>query len=337
MKKILIIRFSSIGDIVLTSPVIRAVRNKYSESHISMLIKEEFAPLIKDCPYLDDVIILKKNERISGLVNRLKDNKYDIIIDIHHNIRSLYLDYTLSVKKRLIYKKNILKRWLLLNLHINLLNRNSSVIESYFEALKPLDIENDNKGLEIWINKYDEEKAEDFFKKYINSNNLLIGLAPFAHWETKCWPLEYYLKLMSNLSLKIDCRFIIFGGPGEDKKLENMFEKLPNKPIIAIGRLNLMSQAALITKCQYFVGNDTGLMHVADAANIPLITFMGPTVKEFGFSPLGKNSIVLSRDMKCRPCSLHGSNRCPNGTLECLASIIPDEVVNRILDKLELN
>ena len=127
MEKILIIRFSSIGDIVLASPVIRAVREKYPESFISMLIKEEFAPLIADCSYLNEVITLKKNENITSLLNRLKENAYDIIIDIHHNLRSLYLDYALCAKKRVIYRKNIIKRWILLNLHINLLSDRSSV------------------------------------------------------------------------------------------------------------------------------------------------------------------------------------------------------------------
>lgn len=334
MKKILIIRFSSIGDIVLTSPVIRAVRNKYPESFISMIIREEFASLIADCPYLNEVITLKKNENISSLVNRIKENKYDIIIDIHSNLRSLYLDYTLSAEKRLIYKKNILKRWLLLNFHLNLLGKKSNVIDNYFEALKPIGIENDNRGLEIWANRSDEEKAEEFLKKYVNNKVLLIGLAPFAHWKTKCWPLDYYLKLINDLSKKIDCRFIIFGGPGDIEKLGSTFENSANKPIIGINELNLMGQAALIKKCRYFVGNDTGLMHVADAVNIPMITFFGPTVKEFGFAPVGKNSVVLSRDLNCRPCSLHGSDRCPKGTLECLKAILPEEVVNMILKNI---
>ncbi|MDD5771928.1 MAG: glycosyltransferase family 9 protein [bacterium] len=334
MKKILIIRFSSIGDIVLTSPVIRAVRNKYPESHISMLVKEEFAPLIADCPYLNEVIILKTNEPIKDLANKLKENKYDVIIDIHRNLRSIYLDYTLSVEKRLIYKKNILKRWLLLNLHLKLLDENTSVINSYFNALKPLNIENDNKGLEIWISKRDEEIAEEFQKKYAGKDILMIGLAPFAHWETKCWPMDHYKKLVNDLSKKIECRFIIFGGPGDIEKLGSTFEDLKNKPIIAINELGLMAQAALIKKCQYFIGNDTGLMHIADAAGIPLITFFGPTVKEFGFAPVGKNSVVLSRDLKCRPCSLHGSNSCPKGTLECLKAIKPEDVTDIIIKKL---
>ncbi|MFH1287757.1 MAG: glycosyltransferase family 9 protein, partial [bacterium] len=102
--------------------------------------------------------------------------------------------------------------------------------------------------------------------------------------------------------------------------------------LIAIGQLSLMAQAALIKKCRYFIGSDTGLMHIADAADIPLIAFFGPTVPEFGFAPSGKNAVILSRNLKCRPCSLHGSHSCPKGTLECLTSITPEEAAKRVLE-----
>ncbi|MEW6087783.1 MAG: glycosyltransferase family 9 protein [bacterium] len=338
MGKILIIRFSSIGDIVLTSPVLRAVRNKYPESFISMLIKEEFMPLVADCPYLDEVIVFKKNGGVINLAKKLRENKYDIIIDIHHNLRSLYLDYTLSTEKRLIYKKRILKRWLLLNLHLNLMDKNAGVIDRYFEALKPLGIENDKNGLELWINRNDEEKAIEFLRKHDdNVREIFIGLAPFAHWETKCWPLDYYVKLINLITREINCRFIVFGGPGDGEKLGSSFKNLTNKPVMALGALNLMAQAALLKRCCYFISNDTGLMHIADAAGVPLLTFFGPTVREFGFAPVNKNSVVLSRDLKCRPCSLHGSRNCPRGTLECLKLITPEEAAEKVLNYLRAN
>ncbi|MFH1287754.1 MAG: glycosyltransferase family 9 protein [bacterium] len=330
-KKILIIRFSSIGDIVLTSPVIRVLRQKFPKSVISMLVKEEFAPLAADCPYLNEIVTLKKDDSLISLAKRLKGNKFDVILDLHHNLRSLYLDFTLSPKKSLIYDKRVLKRWVLLNFKLNLFRQKTSVVEYYFETLKSLGINDDDKRLELWVNKTDEEKAVEFLNKNIEDKKCLIGLSPFAHWETKCWPLSYYLELMKNINKKMDCQFVIFGGPGEDKKLGNIFNELKIKPLIAIGWLSLMAQAALIKKCDYFIGNDTGLMHIADAADIPLIAFFGPTVPEFGFAPSGKNAVILSRNLKCRPCSLHGSHSCPKGTLECLVSITPEEVSSKVM------
>lgn len=321
-ERILIIRFSSIGDIVLTSPVIRALRQKFPKSIISMLIKEEFAPLIADCPYLNEVIVFRKGERLSW-------NRFDLIVDLHCNLRSLWLGFTLRPKKMLVYDKRILKRWVLLNFKVNLFSQKTSVVEYYFEALKPLGISNDGKGLELWINKADEEKATEFLDKNAAGAKYLIGLAPFANWETKCWPLNNYVELIKNINKNLDCKFIIFDEPGGVAKF--------GCSVVAISRLNLMAQAALIKRCHYFIGNDTGLMHIADAANVPLITFFGPTVPEFGFAPLGKNAIVLSRNLKCRPCSLHGSSNCSRGTLECLSLITPEEVSNKVVKYISEN
>lgn len=322
-EKILIIRFSSIGDIVLTSPVIRALRQKFPKSIISMLVKDEFAPLVVDCPYLDEVIVLKRDEGLAGLAGRLRGNNFDLILDLHSNLRSLYLDFTLNPKRRLIYNKRVFKRWALLNFKVNLFREKTSVVEYYFEPLKSLGIRGDSKGLELWINKADEEMATEFLDKNAAGAKYLIGVAPFANWKTKCWPLGNYVELIKSINKSLDCKFIIFDEPGGTARF--------GCSVAAVSRLNLMAQAALIKRCHYFIGNDTGLMHIADAANVPLVTFFGPTVPEFGFAPFGKDAVVLSRDLKCRPCSLHGSNSCSRGTLECLSSITAEEVANKVV------
>lgn len=330
MKKILLIRFSSIGDIVLTSPVIRAiVRQTDCELHV--ITKKQYEGLYKANPNIAKVHSINKN--ITECLTDLKNEKFDVIIDLQKNLRSSQLKRELKVKSYSFPKLNI-EKWLLVNFKINKLP-NIHIVDRYFKAVEALGIVNDNIGLEYYIPADDEVAPENIDSRL---RDRYISFVIGGQHSTKILPPEKVALIIS----KIDMPVVLLGGSDDKKRGEEISSLAPNSDIIDMcGELNINQSASLVRSSEVVLTNDTGLMHIGAAFNKPIISIWGNTIPEFGMSPYmpeNKSNYFISEveGLRCRPCSKLGYNKCPKNHFKCMMDQDVDvivEAVNNFLEK----
>ncbi len=313
-KKVLIIRFSSLGDIVLTTPIIRALKNNFPDIILDYLVKEKYVDALRFNPKLNKIIPFTKDTSIKQIRELIKKEKYDYIIDLHSSLRSKLITFGLKAKTFSI-KKNRIKKFLLVKFKINLLKNYDLIPEIYAKAIPDLEL--------------DEAGAEIYLEKQTSIRENLIGICPGAFHFTKSWGENNYLDLIKFL-IKLNYKVALFGGKNDMELCERLSSY--DKNIINYSTNdNLLEMAKNMLKCKLILGNDSGLMHVAAALKLPVIVIFTSTVKNFGFEPYKAKSIIIeNNDIMCRPCSHIGLDKCPKGHFNCANSISPSDVFNKI-------
>ena len=309
MPKYLVIRFSSIGDIVLTSPVIRCLKKQKTDAEIHFVTKASFKVLLENNPYIEKVITFQKE--IDEVLDRLKNENYDFVIDLHHNLRSTKLKRKLKKPSATFPKLNY-KKLLLTTFKINRLP-NVHVVDRYFKAVETLGITNDQLGLDYFIPEQDEVRISDFG---IPENFITFSIG--AQFNTKKLPN----KKISELIQKINLPVVLLGGETDFDNAEEISKS--NSSIINLcGRVNLNQAASVLKQATKVVTHDTGLMHIASSFNKPIVSIWGNTVPAFGMYPyLAQNkngfSVHEVNNLKCRPCSKIGYQKCPKNHFDCM-------------------
>lgn len=319
MKKILIIRFSSIGDIVLTTPVIRCIKQQVKDVEIHYLTKISFKSILANNSYITKVHTIEKSA--SEIINDLKKENFDFIIDLHNNIRSLQIKTALR-KPSSTFKKLNFKKWLLVNFKINKMPE-LHVVERYLQAAKPLGIINDNKGLDYFIPAKDEVNINTL---PVSHQHGYIGFVIGAKHATKQLPLEKIISICKKLHQPI----VLLGGK-EDAQNAFIIEKAVGSNIYnACGKYNLNQSASLVQQAKKIITHDTGLMHIAAAFKKETISVWGNTVPALGFSPYlpaANSKAVEVKNLPCRPCSKIGYDKCPKGHFKCMMLIDEESIV----------
>ncbi len=310
--KFLIIRFSSIGDIVLTTPVVRCLKQQVADAEVHYLTKFSFHKVIASNPYIDKFYYLNNDWDL--LLHELKEENYDYIIDLHHNLRTLKIKRALKVKSFSFNKLNF-QKWLLTNIKINRMP-DVHIVNRYLQTLKEFGVQNDHKGLNYFIPKEEEINQTDL----PHSHHLgYIGLVIGAAHNTKRLPLHKLKELCSALHHPI----ILLGGP-EDAAMGEQIASIDNVKIYnACGKFSINESADLVRKAKLIITHDTGLMHIAAAFKKPIISVWGNTVPAFGMTPyFGNTQVQHSKyevpNLRCRPCSKIGYNKCPKGHFKCM-------------------
>ncbi len=336
LNKALIIRFSSVGDIVLSSLLVRALRSRFPTSQIDFVVKEEFADLVRYNPYISTVIAFPRNGTFTDLRHlrsRIVRSSYDVIFDIHDSLRSRYLCAGAAHVRRLNKRK--LARFLLVKFKINVydhLGGAPSVALRYLETAQSLGLEDDGKGLDFFFAPEDTAKVEQVIAEQSDAVDRFIGLCPSAKHNNKMWLKERFAEVAVELGTTYACPVILFGAENERKRCEEIAElmvrRAPEVRVVNLaGRLSLSETAAAMERCLMVVTNDSGLMHIAAARKRPVVAIFGPTVKEFGFFPFGTRSIVVEHDgLACRPCTAIGLPQCPKGHFACMNEIASHHV-----------
>ena len=319
--KFLIVRFSSIGDIVLTTPVIRCLKKQLPDAEIHFLVKEAFLPVVEHNPYIDKVHILAHSWEL--MIEELKTEAYDYIIDLHHNVKTLRLKKELGIKSFSFYKLNI-EKYLLTSVKINLLP-NIHIVDRYLKTVSSFGVKNDGAGLDYFISPGDETKKEDIpASHYAGYIACVIGA---AH-ATKRWPVEKW----KDFCKIMDHPLILLGGKEDAARGEEIAAHDDVKIYNACGKFSINESADLVKKAKLVITHDTGLMHIAAAYKKPIISLWGNTVPAFGMYPyygeqylrgLQKrpHEILEIKKLGCRPCSKIGYNRCPLGHFKCMEKI----------------
>jgi len=315
--KFLIIRFSSIGDIVLTTPVIRCLHKKFPEAEIHYLTKKQFHGVLSANPYITKFHFLE--EQLSETIKILQEENYTAIIDLHKNIRSLKVKRALKVPAHTFDKLNI-EKWLRVNLKINKLPP-IHIVDRYLKALSHWHVENDGDGLDFFI---EEKEISDAILPIHNSSYIAFAIG--ANHATKRLPEYKILELCKHIPHKI----ILLGGKDEAEtgtKINNLF---PEKVINYCGKINLNESAYIIKNAACVITHDTGMMHIAAAYKKQIISVWGNTIPEFGMYPyFGTKGILAEKssrmfevkNLACRPCSKIGYEKCPKGHFKCMNNI----------------
>lgn len=329
--KVLIIRFSSIGDIVLTTPVIRTLKTQLEDAEIHFATKVQYKRILEFNPYIDKLFFLERS--LGELIGQLKHEQYDCIIDLHHNLRTLIIKLSLQTKAYSFDKLNY-KKWLKVNLKIDQLP-SLHIVDRYMHTVAPLGVKPDALGLDYFIPEKD--LVPSHWLPETHQKNF-VAYAIGAQHNTKKLPLPRMIELCDRINKPI----VLLGGKEDfemGERIRIFFEKaysseyeaglleLNKKTVIynACGKFNLNQSASIIKKSTHVFTHDTGLMHIAAAFKKEVFSIWGNTIPEFGMYPYRtKFTVFENKKIGCRPCSKIGYQKCPKGHFKCMNEIVFD-------------
>ena len=303
--KILVVRFSSIGDIVLTTPVVRVLK-KQINAEVHFLSFSKYANIISANPNIDKLHTIEKN--INEIVDVLKKEKFDLLVDLHHNIRTQLLKSKLHIPAKSFSKLN-LQKWLMTTFKINMLP-NTHIVDRYLDTVKHLGVSNDNLGLEFFLS--DKDEVENLPSEYVV---FAIG----GRHNTKKLPNEKIISICKNTNQRI----ILIGGK-EDSKNGQEIVSATNNTENTCGKYSIGQSAFIIKNAKQVITHDTGMMHIAAAFQKKIYSIWGNTIPDFGMSPYLANpdsKIIEVKNLSCRPCTKIGFQKCPKGHFNCMNKI----------------
>lgn len=330
MPKILIIRFSSIGDIVLTTPVLRCIRMQ-TGAEVHFLTKESFRSVVEHNPHVSRVHTIRK--KVSEVLPALRSEGFDFVVDLHHNLRSWQVKSALGVPSKSFDKLNW-EKWLLVNLGISRLPK-LHIVDRYLAAATPLGVQNDGLGLDYFIPETDDEAAQGFLAGHFGAQiPAFIALVTGAAHATKRLPEARLVELCRLIPIPV----VLLGGPEELEQGERIVAQAGAHVINGCGKLKLNQSAAVLRRAQKVITHDTGLMHIAAALGKDIVSIWGNTVPEFGmtpYMPVGQpaGKILEVKELSCRPCSKIGYQTCPKGHFRCMNDIDFSEIISWHSDK----
>lgn len=314
------IRLSSIGDIILTTPVLEALRSRYPDAQIDFLVMDRFKDAMQGVPWIDNLILFPKAsyKGLHGLIRfgkQLSQTHYDVVIDLHAKIRSIIIARQLKTRV-LRYRKRAWWKSILVPLRLTTYHVDDTIVRNYFRPLSKLDVYYTREKLYFHFEPSDLEAVQitgDF-----------VVLAPGAANQTKKWLPEYFGRLGHLIQKPV----VIVGGKEEFEAFEEIRRIIGSSCKNMAGKLSLKESGALISRAQYVVTNDSGPFHIARGVNSKVFVIFGPTdPKMFTYDD---NTVLLYNDLDCSPCSLHGDEKCPQGHFRCMKELTPEKVFAKI-------
>lgn len=329
VERIIIRSTNWVGDAILTTPAVRAVRKNFPDAKITMLAKPWVAPIFYNNPHVDQVIQYHSEKRHRGwlgrvrLVKALRQGKFDLAILFQNAFEAAMLTYLAGVPNRLGYDTD--RRRFLLTHSIKMTPRLKQIheIDYYLGMLQAVGLKHDGRDLTLGVTEQERNRASEILRKqHIARRDKLVGVSPGATYgSAKRWPPERYAALCDKMHESRRVRIIIFGGPGEEATGYRVSEAMKHPSVNLCGKTTLRETAALIERCQLLVTNDSGLMHVAAALNVPLVAIFGST-NPITTGPSGLRSRVIRASVPCSPCL---KPECPTDH-KCMTDISIDRV-----------
>jgi len=337
--KILVIRLSSIGDILLTTPLLRLLKRRFPQAEIGFVIKKQFIDLIRTNKNVDRIFSFDASAGFGDLrriKREVRDIGYDLVIDIHKNFRSYYLQSGLPKSKIVSYSKYRLQRFLLIKLGWDY-RQVIPVYQRYLMSVAEFGIQDDGAGLDFFLDPDVKQRVDELLsRKNLQVERPIIGLAPGAGFATKRWLPEHYAAVARRMVAERNAQVLLFGSQADSPITREIAGLIGPHVFDVSGQFSLMETACALARCDLLITNDTGLMHLATALHVKTVAIFGPTTKELGFFPVGEMTRVAEHEkLSCRPCTHMGSKRCPKGHFRCMRELLPDRVYDFATELLD--
>ena len=342
--RIVIIRFTSLGDVVKATILPRVIRARYPRAHLTMVTAEAHLPLIEGNPHLERAIGFERRQGLVALrrlAKGLRAEGCDLVVDVHKSLRSRLLAWWIGAPG-VPYTKRTWARTLLVRFGWNTYRAPRRKDQDFVAALAAFGVTDDGAGTELPLARVasDPVRLRRFaqplaaIRRWREGALPVIGIAPVAAWPLKRWPLAHARALMEGYVRETGGGIVLFGGPG-DREVAALAEGLEPHVVPLVGRTSLLESAWFASLCDVVVANDTGMSHLAEAAGRDAIVLFGPTSEELGYFPLRPGSRVLQRDLPCRPCTRMGEGRCTHPLPQaCLVTIAPEVVLAAVMERL---
>lgn len=336
---ILIIKIGALGDVILATPSIRAVREKFPKSKIKLLIDLDNREVFMNSPFVDEMIVCdfrQRDKALGGLLRvarKLRAEGFDTVIDLQNNKKSHLLSFLSSAPKRYGYDNGKLS--FLLNRKIKDANIPMDPVEHQSKVLGLLGIYEIDKSLELWPTKEDEAWARNFLESHwVKGNTKLVAfnIGSSPRWITKLWPVENFVEICNRLGKDFGIRVILIGRDKSEPRIDDFLRDAKSKPIKSLGKTNIPRLASLIKRCDLLLSSDSAPIHVAASVKTPFIALFGPTDPRRHVAPVNKY-VIIKKDFPCIPCY---RTHCDRGYV-CMRSIKPDEVYNKIIEMLKVS
>jgi lipopolysaccharide heptosyltransferase II len=347
LTKTLIVRLSSVGDIVLSSLLIRTLHSRFPQCQIEFLVKEEYADLVRYNPHVAQTLVFPSHGSLADLCRlrgSLRKAGYDLLIDIHDSLRSRALCW--GARNVVRIRKRKLARFLFVRFKRDLyrfFGGAPSVALRYCEPVASLGVVDDGLGLELFVPDGARKRAREIIEKHgIQPDAHALGICPSARHATKMWLPERFAAAAATLGTAHRLPVILFGSASERERCASIAEAIKAQaPELAVavvaGELTILETAAAMDSCALVMTNDSGLMHIAAARKRKVVALFGSTVRQLGFAPFGTEARLVERtDLGCRPCTHIGRDSCPLGHFRCMKDITADQVVGEAQSLLSL-
>jgi heptosyltransferase-2 len=333
-KKAIIIQTAFIGDVILTTPLIEVLSTSFPGIELDFLTIPKSSALVENNPKVSSTIIFDKKGSDAGIAGLwrmgrvLQKNNYELCLTPHRSMRSAILAYMTGASIRIGFDRSSLKSAFT---HIITYQENRHEIERNLSLLNGLNIKTSLSAPSLYSSDDDKATiAKLLYDLNISHENRMLAIAPGSIWNTKRWPEDYFAEFC-RLSISQGFKPVLIGSR-EDQKLCSRIAQVSNDISTIAGSTTLPQTYEFLTHCIGIVTNDSAPLHLGMAARIPVFAIFGPTVKDFGFAPFGKQAVVIEEEgLNCRPCAIHGGNKCPLKTFECMLSLKPELLMEEVL------
>jgi heptosyltransferase-2 len=329
-RSIAVIRFSALGDVVLTSPALEALARAWPDAEILFVTKAAFAPLVAHNPHVTRVLALERGESLAHLRTRVRENAPDAVLDLHANLRSTGLRTLTGAPRTVVWNKRSFLHGLAVRLRWRRYHAGTQIAARYHAAVEELVGRELERGtLRSWLAAEDRDTVAEILAAAggADDDRPLVGMAPGAMWATKRWPVERWGEL-ARRSLEAGWRLLLTGSAAEREVTADVAQQAPGAVDLA-GQLTLGQLGAVIARCRAFVANDSGPMHMARALSVPTVAFFGSTdPQQFDFHGHG----LMWAAEECAPCSLYGLSRCPRRHFRCMTGLEVDRAWRRLVE-----
>ena len=342
-KNVLVVQTSFLGDTVLTLPLLAEIKRRYPAEKLTLLCAPVGRELLGSHPGIDEVIVDDKRHEDAGIMGLwrkakvLEQKRFTLAISPHKSLRSALLLFLARIPYRVGFRQS--KGAFLFHALANRnplrhdVERNLSILEALGISTREC-----RQRIDFPVVPDSKEKHRQLLEAAgINLNRTVIGVNAGSVWATKRWSPDLFAALIRQLKQDVNCEIVLFGGP-EDIDTVTKIQALCGADVVNwCGKTALQDLPAAVSACDLFITNDSGPMHIAVACKVPVVAIFCATTPSLGFYPYSSKAVVVEKELSCRPCSSHGSRRCPLGTEDCIKLIRPEHVLQAAKQVLQLS
>ncbi|MEK6684032.1 MAG: lipopolysaccharide heptosyltransferase II, partial [Nitrospirota bacterium] len=345
-KKILVIQTAFLGDVVLTTPLLQALRDRFPRAYLAALVIPGTREILAGHPSLDDVLVYDKKSRgreRRGLISTarlLREKRFDACLLPHRSFRSALLAFLAGIPVRIgfvqslgsfLYTRRVRRDSSRHEVHRNLQLLSPLAPDRSFDADTPIPAADmPGQAGKLWVSSDAEDRdwADHRLAEHgILGNDRVIAIAPGSVWATKRWIPEGFAAVIDGLIEKHNRKVVLLGSQDDRPVIDEILTRCREKPVNLVGKTTLRQLAAVLKRCELLIANDNGAMHVGVAQALPIVAVFGSTTQNLGYGPFTERAIVVEKDLSCRPCGKHGHAKCPLGHFDCMKQITPGDVM----------